>query len=197
MKLMVIFCLGVAAWAQAAPDAPKILDALDVRPGTTVCEIGAGSGEMSLVAARRVGANGRVYSSELGEERLKKLRDKVSSSGLTHITVVEAAAARTNFPEGGCDAIFMNDVYHHFHDPAAMNRSIAASLKPGGRVAISDFSPRTGGEASTPSKRGEDGRHGVSAESVLREMKEAGFEPSAPKQAAQRWFLLVFARATT
>lgn len=171
----------------------QIFAALDVREGVTICEIGAGDGELSIAAARAVGASGRVYTSELGDERLKALRQRVGNSGLAQITVVAGEAAGTGFPDAACDALFMRNVYHHFGNPAAMNASIAAALKPGGRLAVVDFSP-PGAEATCPTDRGKDGMHGISAETLSRELKEAGFEPATSEVGAERWFMVVVAR---
>lgn len=173
----------------------KIFEALAIREGQTVCEVGAGDGELSIAAAKVVGPNGRVYTSELAD-RLKALREKVAASGLGHITVVEGEATRTQFPDAACDALFMRNVYHHFADPAAMNTSIAASVKPGGRVAVVDFTP-SGKEAETPTDRGKDGMHGISAESLSRELKDAGLEPVSSQLGDQRWFMVVVAKPRT
>jgi tRNA A58 N-methylase Trm61 len=159
----------------------------------TVCEIGAGDGEMSIAAARIVGPNGRVYSSELGDARIKKLRDNVAARGLTQITVVAGDPTRTNFPDGACDGVFMRDVYHHVTDPASMNSSISAALKPGGRVAVIDFSPG-GKEADRPAGRAGNGSHGVYSETVVREMKDGGFEFVSSELPAQRWFMVVVSK---
>jgi predicted methyltransferase len=84
----------------------------------------------------------------------------------------------------------MRDVYHHFTDPGSMNASIFAALKPGGRVAVVDFAPPAK-EASRPADRDQDGMHGVSAETVSREIKDAGFEPVSSEVPAGRWFMVV------
>lgn len=172
----------------------SIFKALRLQTGQTVCEMGAGDGELSLAAARVVGAQGRVFTSELGEERIRALRQKVSGSTAAPITVVEGAPAQTNFPDGACDAVFMRNVYHHFADPAAMNASIAVALKPGARLAIVDFSPPPGSEAPTAADRGKDGMHGITADTLAREMAAAGFEPVASETGAQRWFMIVVAK---
>jgi ubiquinone/menaquinone biosynthesis C-methylase UbiE len=181
----------VAAAQQSGISAERILKAAGVQEGSTVCEVGAGEGELSVSAARRVGPSGRVYASELGEARVKKLQGKIGESGLANIRVVAGDALGTNFPDGACDAVLIQDVYHHLTDPAAMNRSVAAAVKAGGRVAIIDFTP-PGREAERPADRAKDGMHGVSPETVAREMKEAGFEPVL-SEAGKRWFLVVFA----
>ena len=171
----------------------RIFESLSLGEGMTVCEMGAGDGELSIAAAKVVGPSGRVLTSELGDERVKTLRDRVQGSGLAQITVVAGDAARTNFPEGGCDALFMRNVYHHFADPAAINGSIFSSVKPGGRVSVVDFTP-PGKEAERPADRAKDGMHGIASETLAAELKAAGFEPVASEAGAQRWFMVVVAR---
>lgn len=171
----------------------RIFEAIGVREGITVCEMGAGDGELSIAAAKMVGPGGRVYTSELGDDRVKALRSKVTASSLQQITVVEGDPFKTNFPEGACDALFMRNVYHHFADPAKINGSIATSLKPGGRIGIVDFTPPNK-EAERPADRSKDGTHGVTAETVSRELQEAGFDSITSETGTQRWFLVVAIR---
>jgi ubiquinone/menaquinone biosynthesis C-methylase UbiE len=168
----------------------RIFEALGARDGATVCEIGAGDGELSIAAARLVGPNGRVYTSELGEERLKALRQRVGGSELPQITVVDGEANRTNFPDSACDALFMRNVYHHFGDPSKMNASIAASLKPGGKLAVVDFAP-PGDEADAASDRDNDGMHGVKPETLRRELRDAGFVEDSLHEGGSRWYMVV------
>ena len=179
------------AWQSGSSIAPeKIFEAIGVREGTTVCEMGAGDGELTIAAARAVGATGRIYTSELGDDRVKALREKVSAGSLAQITVVAGDPVKTNFPDATCDALFMRNVYHHFSDPAKMDASIAASLKPGGRVAVVDFTPPDK-EAQRPEDRGKDGMHGVTPATVSRELKSAGLEPVSSETGGQRWFMVV------
>ena len=185
----------VALQRSAAPSIPteKIFEAIGTREGITVCEMGAGDGELTIAAAKIVGPSGRIYTSELGDERVKALRTRTSETGISHITVVEGAANKTNFPEGACDALFMRNVYHHFADPPAINASILASLKPGARAAVVDFTPPDK-EADRPEDRGKDGMHGVRPETVARELKSAGLEEVSSEEGAARWFMVVARR---
>ena len=186
---------GLVGWAQGiggTVPTEKIFEAIGVREGVTVCEIGAGDGTLTLEAARAVGAKGRVFSSEL-PPRVEALQAIVTKSGLTQVTVVTGDPVKTNFPEAGCDALFMRNVYHHFAEPVAMDKSIVAALKPGGRLAIVDFTP-PGAEAEKPADRAGDQMHGVSAASITREMKEAGLDPLPAEVRSGRWFMVVFAK---
>ena len=189
-----LFCLPLPAQrAGNALRTDRIFEAIALHPGATVCEIGAGRGDLSIEAASAVGPAGRVFASELGEEHLKTLRDRIAQSGKENITVVTGDSTKTNFPDGGCDALFLRDVYHHFTSPSAMDAAIFAAIKPGGRAAIVDFTP-PGKEAPRPEDRAKDGMHGVTSETVSLEMKEAGFDVVASKDSSQRWFMVVFTK---
>jgi ubiquinone/menaquinone biosynthesis C-methylase UbiE len=124
---------------------------------------------------------------------VKTLREKLEGHAPAQITLVAGDAARTNFPDGVCDAVFMRNVYHHFADPVAMNASIAAALKPGGRLVVVDFTP-PGSEAACPADRGKDGMHGITPPTLSRELREAGFEPIAQDVGSQRSFMIVVAK---
>ncbi len=115
-------------------------------------------------------------ATELGDDRLRNLRNAIEKSGAKNVTVQAANATQTNLAEGCCDALFMENVYHHFEDPAAMNASIFRTVKPGGRVAVVDFAPRGGGEAKEPKDRDENPNHGVKGATVQAELERAGFE---------------------
>jgi predicted methyltransferase len=181
-----------AASEQTAPattDAERLIAALAIHPGSIVAEIGAGGGKMTVAMAKEVGTEGRVYASELGDDHLRTLRDAVSAAALSNITVLDGDPARTNLPDQCCDALFMQKVYHHFQDPAAMNASILRSLKPGGRLAVMDFPPDDGRSAA-PKDRAGSGHHGVTAQTVKAELESAGFESVTTETGGGRDFLV-------
>lgn len=181
----------IAIRGDDASDAARLIEALALQPGGAVAEIGAGGGEITILFSRHVGPSGRVFSTELGADRLAKLRAAVENAEAANVTVLDGDANRTNLPEGCCDAVFMRSVYHHIEDPAAMNRSLRDSLRPGGRLAVMDFTPPARAEASSPAGRDEDGHHGVTPETVLKELVEAGFERVDVEKRERRGFLVV------
>ena len=192
--LLVTLLIPLTVCAQSQPSPDTVFKSLNVGPGATICEIGAGDGKLSIEAAAVVGPSGRVLTSELGADKVRALQEKITASGLNQITVVAAEATKTGFADGACDAVFMKDVYHHFADPGAMNASIALALKPGGRLAIVDFTPPPGSEAKIPADRDNDGMHGITPVTLTRELKDAGYEPVA-SESSGRWFMVVVKRA--
>ena len=181
--------------ALAKPEPQQVFAALGLKQGDRVGEVGAGKGELALAAAHVVGSTGKVYASELGEKKLLELRQAASSAALPQLTVVEGSVTGTNFPDACCDAIVLQDVYHHFSEPAAMNASILRSLKPGGRLAIADFTPPPDSGDVVPADRAKDGSHGVRPMVLTRELTEAGFEDIRVTAAGDRWFLVVARKA--
>jgi predicted methyltransferase len=159
--------------AQAELDAPKLMKVLSVTPGMTVADIGAGFGAMSVVLGKWIGP-GRIYATDIGERQLGVIREAVQREGLANVAVILGAADATNLPDSCCDAIFLRHVYHHVVAVAAFNRSVYASLKPGGRVAIIDFVPTAGSKlpAGVLANRG---GHGIPPAVVIEELAAAGF----------------------
>ena len=155
-------------------DAKRLIEVLDLHEGSVVADIGAGSGELTILIAAHVGQTGKVYSTDLNKTRLREIRQAAAKAKLQNVAAMEGAADQTNLPAESCDAIFMRNVYHHFAHPPVMNASLLASLKPGGRLAVVDFAPDSGVSAG-PGRRANRKDHGVTAETVLEEVKAAGF----------------------
>lgn len=184
---------GAAAQAQQdAADSARLIDALEVRPGMRVAEIGAGAGALTVAMAQAVGASGHVFSNEIDRDRHAAIRAAITQAGLTNVTIVESGANDANLPEGCCDALFMRNVYHHFDDPAAMTASLFRAMRPGARIAVIDFPPRSGQEAAAAADRDQGNAHGVTTASIERELRAAGFELVATEQQrGDRWFMVV------
>jgi ubiquinone/menaquinone biosynthesis C-methylase UbiE len=176
-----------------ASDAARLVTALHLRPGQTLADIGAGGGQLTVALAREVGAAGRVFATELAQDRLLEIREAARAAGVNNVTVIEAHPTRTNLPEQCCDALIMRRVYHHVGDPRLMNASMRESLKPGGLLAVIDFAPDSA-ESVDPGARATGNQHGVTAETVLRELREAGFEEVAIEEGGRAGRFMVVAR---
>ena len=183
---------------QAERDAPQLAEVLQLKPGMTVADIGAGFGAFSVVLGHWIGS-GKVYATDVGARQLGVIREYVDKEGLKNVTVMEGASASTNLPDACCDAMFMRDVYHHITSVEAFDKSLYASLKPGGRLAILDFRPDPGSKLpnGVPANRG---GHGIAPSTIEEEMKAAGFthvktfERWPPGENKQALFLVLFTK---
>ena len=153
-------------------EVPRLVQLLELKPGMTVADVGAGFGAWTMAFSRWLGPAGRVYASDIGAAQLTALRDSVQRERLNNVTVIEAGVSTTNLPSLCCDAILIRDAYHHFTSPDDVVKSLAASLKPGGRLAVVDFPPRPNSEVPAGVRANRRG-HGVPPEIVQQEIGAA------------------------
>lgn len=193
LATMVAFPGTATTQDQYASDAARLVTALQLHPGHTVADIGAGRGELTMALAREVGPTGQVYATELNPDRLRDIRQATQSADLKNVTVIEAHATRTNLPEQCCDALVLRRVYHHFVNPHLMNASMRQSLKPGGLLAVIDFAPDSA-ESADPSGRANGNQHGVTSATVVRELSQAGFALVAVEKSSRPGRFMVVVR---
>src|SRR5579863_6679716 len=115
------------------------LDALNVRTGMVVADVGAGTGYMSLRLAKRVGPTGKVYANDLQPEMLRRLREIAAKAGLRNIETVQGEEADPKLPAGRMDLILLVDVYHEFSQPQKMIDKLREALAPGGRLVLLEY----------------------------------------------------------
>jgi ubiquinone/menaquinone biosynthesis C-methylase UbiE len=151
-------------------EVPRLVELLELKPGMSVADVGAGFGAWTMRLAREVGTSGRVYATDLGAAQIAALRDITSRERLDNVIVIDGAVNSTNLPALCCDAILIRDAYHHLTQPEAIIKSLAASLKSGGRLAVIDFPPRPD-SAVPPGVPANRGGHGVPSDVVEREVR--------------------------
>ncbi len=117
----------------------KALDALNLKPGMTIADIGAGTGYMTLRIARRVAPSGRVYGVDIQPEMLRRLEANAARAGLTDIQPVLGDAKNPKLPDNAIDLALMVDVYHELAEPQAMLRALRVALKPEGRLVLLEY----------------------------------------------------------
>ena len=150
-----------------SPEMSRLTQALALKAGTIVADVGAGKGGLTRVLAEAVGPGGRVFSTEVDPDRLTALRAMRDAGNLRNVTIVEANARDSGLPAGCCDAIVLRRVYHHVTDPLETNASLLRALRPGGLLAVIDMPP--------PVFIGR-GSFGVPVQNVVNEVTASGFE---------------------
>ncbi len=161
--------------ADAAGEMKRLSALMEWKPGTIVADVGAGDGRYAFAAAQLVGGSGKVFATEIDQAKLASLRSEVAKRRLTNVIILESKEAETNLPAECCDAIFLRRVYHHLTKPAEFDAALLRSLKPGGRLAIIDFAPRSGLEPveGVPANRG---GHGIPQKVLIDELTSAGLQ---------------------
>jgi SAM-dependent methyltransferase len=147
--------LAPLAWTG---EAARLVAELELVPGETAADVGAGSGAMAVAVAARLGPEGRVFATELTAGQRDGIAARAEREGARTITVVAATPTETGLPDGCCDALYLRTVFHHVEDRAAFASALTRAARPGARIAVIDFAP------GALWFHGAD--HGVSAEAV-------------------------------
>lgn len=117
----------------------KLIDALQVKKGQTVADVGCGNGFYSLQLAKLVGPKGRVLAVDIQPEMLELLRQRADEAGIHNIQPILSSQADPKLPAGEVDLILLVDVYHEFSYPRRMLQAMRASLSHDGRIALAEY----------------------------------------------------------
>lgn len=116
-----------------------LLEALELKPGMVVADIGAGTGYLSRRMARLVAPSGRVLAVDVQPEMVALLRKAAEAEGMRNITPSLGSENDARLEPGSVDLAIMVDVYHELSAPYEMLRSVVQSLAPGGRVVFVEY----------------------------------------------------------
>lgn len=175
----------------------EVLDALGLKSGQRVADIGSGSGYFTFHLAARVGPEGKVYAVDIDDAALKKLRARQEQQRLTQIETILGESADPRLP-GELDAVLIVDTYHEFREYNQTMQAVWRALKPGGRLVLID------GEGPAGRPRTEYHRlHVIPAELVREEITHAGFifKESRPgfydAEYGKNMYFLIFEKSAT
>jgi SAM-dependent methyltransferase len=181
---------GAEHWARVFDDPARdawqkpheVVQALKLAPDAAVADIGAGTGYFAVRLAHMT-AKGRVYAVDIEPDMVKYLGERAQKSGLKNLIPVQGAPDDPKLP-AKVDLVLMVDVYHHIDGRDAYFRKLAGSLKPGGAVAIIDFTKESP-VGPPPSSR-------IAASEVKAEMQRAGYVLATEHGFLPNQYFLVF-----
>jgi predicted methyltransferase len=172
----------------------EVMDALGVKSGHCVADIGSGNGYFTFRLAARVGAEGKVYAVDIDEDAVDKVRRHKDREKLEQVEPILGKSDDPRLPND-LDAVLIVDTYHEFREYDRMTQAIFRALKPGGRLVIID------GEGPSGRPRAEYHRlHTIPAELVREEVARQGFvfKESRPGfhdvEYGKKFYFLIFER---
>jgi ubiquinone/menaquinone biosynthesis C-methylase UbiE len=164
------------AWRK--PD--EVVAALQLRPGMTVVDLGAGSGVFTRRFARAVGPGGRAIGLDVNPGAIDTLRKDAAAAGLSNYDARLVKEDDPAIPAASADVVFLSNTYHHIEDRVAYFTRLRPALKAGGRLVIVDFLP------------GQMAMDALDRQQVERELTSAGFRLVRAHEFLPRQFFLEF-----
>ncbi len=111
-----------------------------IREGDTVLDIGSGSGTDLLLAARRVGPQGRAFGLDFTPAMIKKTLETIRAAGMHQAYVLQGDAGETiPLPDDSVDVVTSNGVINLIPDKARAFSEIHRVLRPGGKLQFADI----------------------------------------------------------
>jgi ubiquinone/menaquinone biosynthesis C-methylase UbiE len=147
----------------------KLMKALKLKPGMTVCDLGCGNGFYTLKLAREVAPDGKVLAVEIQKEMLDMLARRAEKAGVKNIEPILSTVVDPKLPENAVDLILVVDVYHEMDHPVEMLAAMRKSLAKGGRMALVEFRAE---DENVPIKP----LHKMSKQQIMKEIPANGFK---------------------
>lgn len=173
---------------EAEEQPEKALDALKLKPGMVVADIGAGVGYMSLRMAKRVGPSGKVYANDLQPEMLARLRENAAKAKVANVITVLGDVDDPKLPANTMDLVLLVDVYHEFSQPQQMLRKIRETLKPDGRLVLLEYRAEDPNVPINP-------EHKMTVAQVKAELEAEGFVLQPVIETLPRQHILILTKA--
>jgi len=164
----------------ALNEAGEIARLLELKPGTTIGDIGAGSGYHTVRLSKLVGPAGSVVAEDVTRDYLVQLARRVGRLKLTNVKFALGEPHDPRLPASSLDAAILVHMYHEIAQPYAFLYNLAPALKPGARVGIDDLERPTS-------------EHGTPIELLRCELSAVGYREIATHQlAGDGGYLAVF-----
>jgi protein-L-isoaspartate O-methyltransferase len=184
--------LAGASWLdrdeREAEEAPsRALQIIGVVEGSTVADVGAGSGYFTERLAKLVGPSGRVYATDIQEGMLELAARRLQRAGLQNVTLVLGEPANPRLIAASIDLILMVDVYHELGDPMTVLRHLREALKPTGRLVLIEYKGEDPTIPILPS-------HKMTVAQAKLEVEHEGFVLTTVDSSLPRQHVLIFNR---
>jgi cyclopropane fatty-acyl-phospholipid synthase-like methyltransferase len=144
-----------------------VVGALALDPTMTVADIGAGTGYFTVRLARAV-PQGSVIATDIEPDMVRYLKERAAKEKLDNVRAQLAGDKDPKLDPNSVDRELVVDVWHHLPDRVGYAKGLAAALKPGGKLAIVDF--------TMESPHGPPKHHRLAPDAIAGDLKAAGLE---------------------
>jgi predicted methyltransferase len=152
------------AWQQ--PE--RVVAAMQLQPGMTVADVGAGTGYFEPHLARAVGDAGRVLALDVQPDMVRHLTERAAREKMANVVARQVAPDDPGLEPQSVDRVLIVDTWHHIDGRAAYAARLRAALRPAGLVVVVDF--------RLDAHRGPPPEHRIPPEELARELEAGGLK---------------------
>ncbi|HLY73722.1 MAG TPA: class I SAM-dependent methyltransferase [Planctomycetota bacterium] len=165
----------------------KVIEALELKGGEVIADLGAGSGYFTFRLAPKVGETGKVLAVEIQDEMIGELKKRIEKNKVTNVETVKCTESDPKLPEASVDIVLMVDVYHEIAFPYEVMTAIRKALKPGGRAVFIEYRKE---DPKVPIKE----VHKMSIEQLKKEMAVVGLDHLRTVDTLPRQHIAIFGK---
>jgi len=141
----------------------RVMDILGIKEGSSVADIGAGSGWFTVRAARRAGGRGTIYAVEINKDYLSYIDKRARRENLSNIRTVLGTEDDPKLAPASVDAVLILKTYHEIAQPVLVLSRARQAMRPAALLGIID-------------RNGDGTDHGIKRELVIKEAARAGLK---------------------
>jgi arsenite methyltransferase len=170
--------------AEQKPD--EVIAALDLKPGETLADIGAGSGYFSFRLARNVGDTGRVYAVDINSDMILYMNRYIRDKKIKNVMTILSAPDDPFLADASINRFFICNTWHYIQNRPRYMALMKKMLKPGGQIIVLDYKKKQLPVDLPPEMK-------ISRREVISEMEAGGFKLVKDHDFLSYQYFLVFA----
>jgi ubiquinone/menaquinone biosynthesis C-methylase UbiE len=161
----------------------EVVKLLGMTPGTTVVDLGAGTGYFGKRLSAAVGPSGKVLALDPEPKMVEYMKGRFEKEGLTNIEPRACPFDGTGLGAETVDRVLIVDTWHHIEGRPAYAKHLASILKPGGAVMVVDFTLET--------EKGPPKEHRVGPQAVIEELRAGGLDARVVDESLPDQYIVV------
>lgn len=140
----------------------RVMGILGIESGKNVADIGAGSGWFTVRAAKRVGAEGKVFAVDINPDAISHIQGRAQQEHLANVNAILSKLDDPLLSPDSIDAVLLLKTYHEVAHPVELLHNLRPALRTGAKVGVID-------------RNGNGENHGIGKDVVIREAQDAGY----------------------
>ena len=123
-------------------DPRKAIEALEIKPGMNIADIGCGVGHYTFAVAEKLEGKGKVYGVDVRKNVLDKVASEAKEKGLLTVEVIWGDAEKeggTRLADGSVDAVVASNIFFQVEDKEAFAKELSRILVSDGNLLVVDW----------------------------------------------------------